>query len=166
MDAFQRDLVEMLPRLRRLARSLARSGADADDLVQLALERALARRAQWSPPPPLEWWVMRIVKNAWIDETRSRGRRMTIFRPEEDGRSVADPSSGGSEAHIDRMAVERAMDALPEDQRVAVAMVLIQGLSYQEAAEILQVPAGTLNSRLSRGRAALIERLELEGSRP
>src|SRR4051812_32853785 len=79
LDAFQRQLIELLPRLRRFARTLARSASDADDLVQTCVERALGRRAQWTPGTRLDWWTMRIMKNAWIDETRSRSRRPTAF---------------------------------------------------------------------------------------
>src|SRR5205809_3942537 len=85
LDAFQRQIVELLPRLRRLARALARDHADADDLTQLALERALERRAQWQEGTRLDSWVFKIMKNAWIDETRARGRRRRVLEPEEAG---------------------------------------------------------------------------------
>lgn len=65
MDPFQREVIALLPRLRRFARALARNIADADDLVQIAVERALARRDQWIAGTRLDSWVMRIMKNAW-----------------------------------------------------------------------------------------------------
>src|SRR5271156_1788101 len=74
LDRFQRDIVDLLPRLRRLARVMARDFADADDLVQLCVERALDRRDQWRPGTRLDSWMFRIMKNAWIDETRVRTR--------------------------------------------------------------------------------------------
>src|SRR5258707_7870629 len=89
LDAFQRQIVDLLPRLRRLARALARNHADADDLTQLALERALARREQWGAGTRLDSWVFRIMKNAWIDETRTRSRQRRVFEPPEAGEAVA-----------------------------------------------------------------------------
>ena len=81
MDEFERQLSELLPRLRRFARSLTRDHADADDLVQLSLERALNARAQWQTGTRLDSWMYRIMKNAWIDEVRSRTRRSRTFAP-------------------------------------------------------------------------------------
>jgi len=102
LNAFEREMVELLPRLRRLGRVLARDGADADDLVQLTLERALARRAQWRPGTSLASWMFRIMKNAWIDESRSRTRRGGVFLPQEAGEGVGDTGSvGGASAVAD-----------------------------------------------------------------
>src|SRR5687768_10769705 len=92
LDAFERDLLELLPRLRRFARSLARDAADSDDLVQAALERALKARDQWQQGTRLDSWMYRIVRNSWIDEARARGRRAQTFLPEEAGAAVADPA--------------------------------------------------------------------------
>ena len=82
MQAFERELLTLLPRLRRFARALARDSADADDLLQAALERALNARGQWTPGTRLDSWMMRIVRNCWIDETRRRARRARTFLPE------------------------------------------------------------------------------------
>src|SRR5580692_5781226 len=81
-------IVELLPRLRRFARNLTRNNHDADDMVQIALERALARLDQWRRDARLDSWMFRIVRNAWIDELRSRARRDRIFLPEESGNDV------------------------------------------------------------------------------
>lgn len=144
-------LVAALPRLRRFARALARDAQDADDLVQLAIERALLRFEQWRPDSKFEHWMFGVIRNAWIDEVRSRSRRGRLFAPEEAGENVGDdsdvPGSG--------LAVQQAMARLPEEQRLAVALVLVEGLSYREAADALGVPIGTLTSRLARGREAL-----------
>jgi RNA polymerase sigma factor (sigma-70 family) len=166
LDDFQRELIELLPRLRRFARALTRHAADADDLVQLAVERALERRDQWSPGTRLDAWVMRIMKNAWIDEARSRRRKLSYLRPADERVEARDLAASNPEVGLDRLSVEDAMNALPEDQRIAVALVLIEGYSYAEAAELLQIPPGTLTSRLVRGRTALIKQLELEGVQP
>jgi RNA polymerase sigma factor (sigma-70 family) len=160
LHARQREIVEMLPRLRRLARVLARDAADADDLVQLTVERALTRLHQWRPGTRLDSWMFRIMKNAWIDESRARRRRDGVFAPEEDGARIGDDGARAMQARLQAAEVERAMGRLPEDQRLAVALVLVEGLSYKDAAEVLEVPQGTLTSRLVRGRAALLADLE------
>ena len=152
LEAVQRQLVEILPRLRRFARTLTRNSHDADDLVQLAVERALSRLDQWRPDSRLDSWMFGIIRNAWIDETRARRRRDRVFEPEEAGEHVADAAS---EAHIHRLSVEAALARLPEEQREVVALVLIEGLAYKEAAAVLDVPIGTVTSRLARGREAL-----------
>ena len=150
----QQQLVALLPRLRRFARALARDAHDADDLVQLALERALTHADQVRPHAELSGWMFGIVRNAWIDELRARGRRGRLFVPAE----LAEHMGGGSQpAHAELLAVEEALARLPEEQRSAVALVLIEGLSYKEAAHIMQVPIGTLTSRLARAREALQE---------
>ena len=159
MDEFQRDIVDLLPRLRRLARVLARDHADADDLVQLSVERALGRRDQWQAGTRLDSWMFRIMKNAWIDETRARSRTGRVMQAGAETDNIADGAIATMELRREANAAERAMAELPEDQRVAIALVLIDGLSYREAAEVLEVPIGTLTSRLIRGRMVLQERL-------
>jgi RNA polymerase sigma factor (sigma-70 family) len=166
VEAFQRQLIEMAPRLRRLARALTRHADDADDLVQIALERAILRRTQWQDGTRLDCWVMRIMKNAWIDEVRARTRKGRVMGSEEEGMNVPDPSQAGPDDRTDAMAVRQAMAMLPEDQRLAVALVLIDGLSYAEAADVLNIPAGTLTSRLVRGRVALMAQLSQTGVHP
>jgi RNA polymerase sigma-70 factor (ECF subfamily) len=153
-------MVALLPRLRRFARMLTHNPHDADDVVQIAVERALVRLDQWRRDARLDSWMFKIVRNAWIDELRSRGRRDRIFAAEEAGENVGiEPI----ESETIRMSVQAAMARLPEDQRVAVSLVLIEGLPYKEAAEVLEVPIGTLTSRLARGRDALQALLEVEG---
>ncbi|MFC3076898.1 RNA polymerase sigma factor [Phenylobacterium terrae] len=159
MNAFQREMVELLPRLRRLARAIAREPADADDLVQLTVERALSRAEQWTPGTRLDSWMFRIMKNAWIDEARARGRRGQVMAPEEEGLSVGDAGAEVAEIRLQAAEVRREMARLPDEQRLAIALVLVEGLSYREAADILEVPMGTLTSRLVRGRTALMARL-------
>lgn len=155
-------LCELLPRLRRFARGLTGNAHDADDVVQTALERALARAAQFREQHAgderagdangLEAWVFGIVRNAWLDEVRARRRRGLVIAPEEWGEHV------GESPFDDRntaMSVEAAMARLPEEQRAAVMLVLVEGLAYKEAAAALEVPMGTLTSRLARARASL-----------
>lgn len=153
---FRGQVIGLLPRLRRFARSLARSPADADDLVQQTVERALQRWQQWQPGTRMESWMFSIMKNAWIDEVRARRRRGATFLPEEAGEDVGVRSD---EQQHDALAVEQAMALLPDEQRLAVALVLVEGLSYREAATVMEVPMGTLTSRLSRAREALVASL-------
>jgi RNA polymerase sigma-70 factor, ECF subfamily len=150
-DLLHSRILELLPKLRRFARSLARNVHDADDLLQGALERALAHLEQWQADTRLDSWLYTIVKNAWIDELRSRARREHTLA--DSGQADAVPDHRGDASGT--LAVDQAMECLPEDQRLAVALVLIEGLPYKEAAQIIGVPMGTLTSRLARGRQAL-----------
>lgn len=152
----------VLPRLRRFARTLTQHAHDADDLAQIAIERALTRAAQWRPPAAdatpeqiegaVRSWMFGIVKNAWIDNLRSRKRERAVVRGDE---GIEDIPDGTHTAAEDRLSIAAAMQRLPEEQRLAVSLVLIEGLSYQEAADVAEVPVGTLTSRLSRAREAL-----------
>jgi RNA polymerase sigma-70 factor, ECF subfamily len=156
VELVRQRIVALLPRLRRFGRTVTRSVADADDLVQIAIERALLRYQQWRPESSFEGWMFGIMRNAWIDEVRSRRRRSDVFAPEEAGEHVGDSSH---DSHVRLLAVQQALGELPDEQRLVVALVLIEGLSYQEAADVLQVPIGTVTSRLARGREALQAKL-------
>ena len=153
MNDFHADLAQLIPRLRRFARSITFNREDADDLVQLALERALPRAEQWQAERQgLDSWMFRIMQTTWIDEVRARDRRGRTFVPEEEGEHVG---HSPHEAQLDAMAVRKAVSRLGDDQRAAVGLVLVEGLSYQEAAQVLGIPVGTLTSRLARARDAL-----------
>lgn len=160
-ETIREQLIELLPRLRRFARTLARHEADADDLTQLALERALTRWAQWDPESRLDSWMFSIVRNAWIDEVRARQRRGGHLDVDELADTVGNDVTG---TEIEVMSVQSAMARLPEEQRSAVSLVLVEGLSYKEAAAVMGVPMGTLTSRLARGREALQAMLSSERS--
>ena len=131
--------------------------ADADDLCQMTIERALRSHDQWQPGTRLDSWMYRIMRNLWIDEVRARTRRSTTFADEELGLAVG--TSGGQEEAAMLGDVDRALARLPSEQREAVLLVMVEGYSYKEAAEIIGCPVGTLNSRLVRGRDALIAQL-------
>lgn len=145
-------IVELLPRLRRFARSLSRNQHDADDLVQSVVERAWRNIGQLKPGASLHSWMFGIMKNAWIDDRRARGRRGEVALPEDSGDH---PAVNPTDMNANLWSVSEALDKLPEEQRLAVALVLVEGMSYKEAAELLDVPMGTITSRLARGRAAL-----------
>jgi len=149
-------IVSLLPRLRRFARTLSRSQHDADDLVQAAVERAWRHLDQFKPGANLASWIFGIMKNAWLDNLRSRNRRGEVALPEDSGEH---PAVAPADAEANLWAVSEAMDKLPEDQRLAIALVLVEGMSYKEAAEVLEIPIGTLTSRLARGRTALAAEL-------
>ena len=97
-------------------------------------------------------WLFRIIKNAWIDETRVRSRRSQLFVAEEEGEHVGDESA---HSHQQRLAIEKAMSMLSEDHRLVIVLVLVDGLPYKEAADVLEIPIGTLTSRLARARETL-----------
>lgn len=157
--AFEDQLVALLPRLRRFAHALTRSPADADDLCQAAIERALKARDQWEPGTRLDSWMYRIMRNSWIDTARARSRYQQTFVGEEAGLAVGDAGDRAVEAVVELGQLGKAMQKLPDEQREAVALVLIEGLAYKDAAAILDIPMGTLTSRLVRGRTALMEML-------
>jgi len=151
-EQIREQLVALLPRLRRFARTLARSPHDADDLVQVAVERALTRLDQFRAGARLDSWMFGIIKNAWIDEVRARRRRERVLEPPESADQVVDAAG---ESYIQGLSLESALARLPEEQRLVVALVLVEGLAYKEAAEVLDVPTGTVTSRLARAREAL-----------
>jgi RNA polymerase sigma-70 factor (ECF subfamily) len=159
---FGDQLIALLPRLRRFARGLSGSAVEADDLVQAACERALARQHQFQEGTRFDSWMFRIVQTIWIDQIRARDVR------KEDG-DVAEERLGSDEpvrrveARLALAEVRRAVDRLPADQRTALLLVTVDGLSYKEAAEIVRVPVGTIMSRLARARIALQQQLEAGG---
>lgn len=159
MDSFGRELTDLLPRLRRFARSLTHSPDDADDLVQTSLERALARRESFTPGTRLDSWMYTLMRNVWIDEARARQRRARHLAIDADPEAARDPTAGDLDTRLAGSAVQQALARLPDDQRLAVSLVLVEGLSYREAAEVMGTPMGTLTSRLARGRMALMDEL-------
>ena len=161
--AFESELGSLLPRLRRFALTLSRCGNDADDLTQMTVERALSRRFQWQQGTRLDSWLYRIMRNLWIDTARQRSRRLRIEAPDEEGVAVAVDPRSGMDAQIDLQRTMAAMERLPDEQREVVALILVEGLGYQETADVLDLPIGTVSSRLARGRTALLELLNGNG---
>ena len=141
---FGEELVRLLPRLRRFAHGLARDGADGDDLCQATIERALKSSHLWQEGTRLDAWVYRIMRNIWIDETRARSRRGQTFAPEEEGETIGTAGDAAIEATVELGNVGRAMERLPDEQREAVMLVLVEGFAYREAADIVGCPIGTL----------------------
>jgi RNA polymerase sigma-70 factor (ECF subfamily) len=154
--SFEDQLTGLLPRLRRFAHGLSRNSADADDLTQMTIERALRSKAQWQPGTRLDSWLYRIMRNLWIDTARSRGRKERLEAPADEAEALGHDPRDGIEASIDLARVMAAMDQLPGEQREVIALILIEGFGYREAAEMLDLPIGTVSSRLVRGRTALL----------
>jgi RNA polymerase sigma-70 factor (ECF subfamily) len=152
-------IVALLPRLRRFARALSRNQHDADDLTQTVVERTWRNLEQFRAGANLAAWMFGIMKNVWIDNRRAQGRRAEVALPEDTGEH---PAVSPVDTATTLWSVSEAMSKLPEEQRLAVALVLVEGLSYKEAAEVLEVPIGTLTSRLARGRTALAAALSGE----
>ncbi|MGQ0566306.1 MAG: RNA polymerase sigma factor [Gemmobacter sp.] len=164
-DTFRRDLVALVPKLRRFARSLVGNVQDADDLVQAACERALRNPDQFRAGTRMDSWMYRIVQNLWLDDKRRARTRGTAIDPED--AYLSDEGKGASLPE-DRMMlaqVRAAMATLPQGQREVLALVAVEGLSYRETAEVLDVPVGTVMSRLSRAREALLPKLGLSEGR-
>jgi len=158
-DPFCGLLIEKLPNLRRYALSLCRSGDLADDLVQSTVERALRARDGFDPASRIEAWLFRILRNAWIDLVRKnkvRGQEVAIDTAPE----VSDDKAHRGEARLMVASVLDAVAKLPEAQREVLLLVCVEGLTYAETAEILEVPKGTVMSRLCRARSALAEQLD------
>lgn len=151
--AFRQELVSLLPRLRRFALALAGGRDAAEDLLQSAVERALRKWDMFEKGKRLESWMFKIMQNLWFDMKRSAAAS-PVFVGEaldvvgEDGRDVV-------ESRDELRAARAAFAALPEDQRAVAALVVLEGFSYAAAAEALEVPIGTVMSRLSRARASL-----------
>jgi RNA polymerase sigma-70 factor (ECF subfamily) len=153
-------MVELLPRLRRFAVALTGDLDQADDLVQETCARALSRIGQYQEGTRLDSWMYRIAQNLWLDRARARkvrGEQVAVdvaeALPGTDGRDVM-------ESRLTLDAVNAAMAHLPDEQRVLIALVCVDGLSYKEAADITQTPIGTVMSRLARARRELHVRLE------
>jgi RNA polymerase sigma-70 factor, ECF subfamily len=150
---FGKLLEEQIPRLRRYARALTRNASRADDLVQDCLYRAIRKRHLFQPGTDLRAWLFTLLHNQHVNLVRS-GLREGIAVPVEDvEEKLGEPASQGSSLHIRDL--DRAMARLPEGQRQVVLLVGLEGLQYEDVAKILDVPVGTVRSRLSRAREAL-----------
>lgn len=154
----KRDLIVLLPRLRRFARSLTRSVTEADDLVQDACLRALSRAEQWDPTQPLDRWMFRITRNLWISEIRKRQVRMGQGQvPAEEAHELVTSETG--EAAVATSDLQSKIASLPEELSAVLLSVSVEGYSYAEAAELFDIPVGTVMSRVHRARKALAARI-------
>jgi RNA polymerase sigma factor (sigma-70 family) len=148
-----------IPRLHRFAWSLTGDSADADDVTQAALERALINKAKFDRDTHIEAWLIRVARNIWLDQLRRQKVRTAGVDPEVYGRIHAIAGFSGAQERMEVGDAMRVFDELPSGQKEVAALVLIEGFSYQEAAAALEIPVGTVMSRLSRARTMLAERL-------
>jgi len=151
MHELDEQLRELIPRLRRFAVSLTRNPSSADDLVQASLERAIVRWADKRPEGDMRAWLFSILYRQFLDAHR-RSRRYSRMLEFFTGRDDAQPSV---ERTVIAQSTLQAFDLLNTEQRALLLWVSVEGLSYKEVAEILEVPVGTVMSRLSRARQAL-----------
>lgn len=149
------EIVAILPRLRRFCMAIARNGDAGDDLCQATIERALSRADQFEQGTRLDSWMYRIAQNIMIDtarRTRTRGVEVEVDEAfgliGEDGLHVVERRS-------DLARAKAAMEGLPDDQRTLMALVVLDGMSYKDAAETLEIPIGTVMSRIARARRAI-----------
>jgi len=162
-QAFSHQLVALLPRLRRFARGLARGSEEGDDLVQAACERALARHDQFEPGTRLDSWMYRIVQNLWLDSRRRQKKEAIALDPVDLAEHATPVGANAAEDGLYLAQVREAIAQLPEEQCAVLMLVSVEGLAYKDAAEILDLPLGTVMSRLSRARVALGRALENRG---
>ena len=152
----QQELLDVLPNIRRFAASLTGNIADADDLLQSTVERLL----QKGLPDDAEVlpWALKVCRNLWIDEVRSRNvRRDAVKEPAAQGEQVVE----GERQVLGEMTlgeVQQVLQSMSEDQRAVLQLVAVEGHSYKEAAALLEVPIGTVMSRLARARSTLVEK--------
>lgn len=163
MPQFLDEMEACVPALRRYARALTHNADLADDLVQDCLERAIRKRGLWQPTGPLRAWLFRILLNIWRNDLRHRSRA-----PDAAPLSsvVVEPQvPSASPGRLAFAETARAMQLLPDEQRQALLLVAVEDMSYAEAAAALEIPMGTLMSRLSRARTALRKLTEEGGTR-
>ncbi|MEM7060146.1 MAG: sigma-70 family RNA polymerase sigma factor [Pseudomonadota bacterium] len=155
-DTIRQNLIAVLPKIRRFACALAGNLSEGDDIVQTACEKALARADQFQPGTRFDSWMYRIVQTTFLDSRRRHERRFA--RSDDDALAALSDAGMGAARAQDRLLLARvreAVVALPEDQRAVLALVAIEGLGYRETSEVLDVPIGTVMSRLARARAKL-----------
>lgn len=154
-EQFKVQMIELLPRLRRFALSLTRSGPDADDLLQDACTTALQKWGQYDPSQPLDRWMFRVLRNLWISEIRKRKVRVGQGQvPAEE-----EPALRVEDTAVDQLAAQQArgkIDELPSDLSQPLMLVCSEGYSYREVSDLLGIPIGTVMSRVHRARKTLI----------
>jgi RNA polymerase sigma factor (sigma-70 family) len=151
-----RAILAELPRLRRYARALVGERAAADDLVQDTLERAWTRIGQWRPGSDLRAWLFGIMHNLRIDQMRRPGLNIAPI----DYDAIDLPTRATQTDHMELRDLAATVMRLPEEQRAVLLLVALEDMRYEDVARTLDIPVGTVMSRLARGRERL--RLLLE----
>ncbi len=148
-----RKIEEEIPRLRRYARALTRDANAADDLVQDCLARALAKMHLWQTGTDLRAWLFTILHNQYVNHVRRAVREGSAVGLSDSEPALTTAPNQGK--RLELRDLERAMAKLPEEQRSVLLLVGLEGMRYEEVAAVLDVPVGTIRSRLSRGRELL-----------
>jgi RNA polymerase sigma-70 factor, ECF subfamily len=159
MSEFECLVEREIPRLRRYARALTRNAVRADDLVQETLLRAIAKAHLWQAGTDIRAWLFTIMHNQHVNTVRSAMRGEAMINIEEVSSSLVATSDPTVSRQLREL--ERALARLPDEQREVILLVGLEEMSYHEAAEVLDVPVGTVRSRLSRGREALRRLMDL-----
>ena len=154
-DVTRREMLALLPRLRRFAYGLTGSVDEGDDLVQATCERAIRHIDTWQPGTRLDSWMYRIARNLFLNQIRANKVRGQHLEVAELDRHASVDGARAAEAHVTLNAVRRFAARLPEEQRSIMLLVCVEGLSYKEVSETLDLPMGTVTSRLARARLAL-----------
>ncbi|MBC8239764.1 MAG: sigma-70 family RNA polymerase sigma factor [Alphaproteobacteria bacterium] len=159
MDEINRLIVDQVPHLRRYARALLRDADAADDLVQDCLTRAMGRLHLWTPGSNMRTWLFSILHNQHVNSARRLAHRpdQIDFAPSHAALQATHPEQSGRHEVRD---LGRALEQLPEEQRQVILLVGLEGLAYSEVAHVLDLPMGTVMSRLNRGRQRLREIIE------
>lgn len=158
-SVIEREMIVLLPRLRRFAMALCGAQDVADDLVQETCERAITRAEQFAEGTRLDRWMFSILSSRWKNHLRSQNVRAADSDDETLGTIVDERETHRAEQRQVLSAVERALTDLPADQRETLMLISVEGLSYREAAETMDVAIGTVMSRISRARLSLATRL-------
>lgn len=165
-ESFGQNLIELLPNLRRFALSITRSATKADDLVQITCEKALANQTSYQSGTRLDAWLFRIMRNSWIDQIRrdkTSGTKVDIDDAfdlaGEDGRTITENS-------LMVKTTQNAISRLPDDKREVLVLICVEELSYQETASLLDVPIGTVMSRLARARKKVADAMGINAQPP
>ncbi len=153
----RKDLTQVFPRIWRYALTLTGSRADADDLAQSACLRAMEKAAQFDPDTHLDRWMFRITHNLWISELRRKKVRTGNGLIAIDAAEISDPSQDAEKGQERRELMQHVLH-LPEAQRQTVILVYVEGYSYKDAAMILDIPVGTVMSRLAAARTVLAQK--------
>ncbi len=153
-------LLALRPRLRRFACGLTGSLEEADDLVQAVYKRAIQRLWQWQPGTRLDSWMFKITHSLWVSGRRRAAVRAGRGEPVDPDTLMGCDGERAVDTRLMLAEVRRFIAALPQEQRAALMLVAVDGLSYAEAAQVLGVPAGTLASRVARARLALVAALD------
>jgi len=151
-DAFQRLLIEQIPRLRRYARTLTGDASRADDLVQDCLERACRKSRLWQPGTDIRAWLFTILHNVHVSRIRKESRRGTEIPLDFE---IEGRHSASGEAMLEWRDVQHGLGLLPDEQREVLMLVAVEGMRYEDVALVLEVPLGTVMSRLFRARERL-----------